>query len=277
MGQRHREIGPHVEDGPARAGGVGRAQFAEIRALDGVSPRQQVEEQDADGVDLAGDRRRPPHQQLRRHVGWRAARIVLDPAFEGESEVHQQDSATLLAHHVARLDVAVEQSHGVNGADRPADVDDDEGRLARAQRTLRGEQTRERGALHEVAPESHSPVVQIHAVDRQHVGVAQSRDRPGFQKECTGLVVSIEAARQQQLQGDVALECRVERAVDLAERAAPTRWRCSNGPSAQRLRRWCVGEGSRSIWDSSNLGSIKVLRRLVRSLFDAVKTLVLGV
>ena len=35
-----------------------RAELPEIRAVDGVLPRQQMEEQHADGVDLAGDRRR---------------------------------------------------------------------------------------------------------------------------------------------------------------------------------------------------------------------------
>ena len=51
----------------------------EIRALDRVLRRQQVEQHDADGVDVARDRRRLPEQQLRRHVGGRAARISSVP------------------------------------------------------------------------------------------------------------------------------------------------------------------------------------------------------
>ena len=77
--------------------------------------------------------------------------------------------------------------------------------------------------------------------------MAHPRDRPGFPQQRAGFVVSIETAGQEQLQGDVALERRVERAVDLAERSAAHALQVlERTPTLQRARRWCVGEGSRS-------------------------------
>ena len=102
-----------------------RAEFPEIRALDGVLLRQQIEQQHADGVHVAGDRRRLSAHKFRRHVGGRAAWIVVGPTFVRESEIHQQDPAALLAHDVAGLDIAVDESRGMDRADRPADVDAD--------------------------------------------------------------------------------------------------------------------------------------------------------
>ena len=113
------------------------AQLRGIGALDRVLRRQQIEQHDADGVDLARDGRRLPEQQLRGHVSWRAARISVGPMFVRESEIHQQDPAAILAHHVAGLDVAVEKSRRVHRPGCPADVDSDKCRFVGPHGTLR--------------------------------------------------------------------------------------------------------------------------------------------
>ena len=152
-----------------------------IRPLDRVPCRQQMEQEHTDRVDLAGDRRRlPPEQQLRSHVGRRAAWIFVRPAFVGESEIHQQDPAALFPHHIAGLDIAVEESCRVYGANRPADIDADECGLTGTQWTLCIEKVRKRPALDEVAPEPDPSVVAAHAMDRHDVGVSHTGDGARF-------------------------------------------------------------------------------------------------
>ena len=121
------------------------------------------------------------------------------------------------------------------------------------QRTLGREQVRERLALHEVAPEPDPPFVAVHAVDRHDVGMSHSRDRSRFAKQRAGFVVSIETAGQEQLQRDVALERRVERAVDLAERASPHALQpLERPPAVQRL--WSPGS-RQTLWFRARIRS----------------------
>ena len=131
---------------------------SKFAALDGVLRRQQIEQQHADRVDVARDRGRLAAQQFRRHVGGRAARESWSVAvFVREPEIHQQDPAALLAHHVAGLDVAVEKSGGVDRAGRPADVDADRAPPPRTRADPASRAVRERLALDEIAPESDAP------------------------------------------------------------------------------------------------------------------------
>ena len=137
-----------------------------------------------------------------------------------EPEVHQQDPAALLAHHVAGLDVAVDEPGGVDRARRPADVHPDQSGLPRAKGALPGHQFLERRSLHEVGPEPDPSVVLVHAEDRDDVRVSDPGQRPRLGEQRARVVLAVQAARQEQLQRDVALERRVEGAVDLAERPA---------------------------------------------------------
>src|SRR5580765_1060538 len=224
-----------------------RANLPELRSVNGVLSRQQMEEHHADGVDLAGNRRRLALHELRRHVGRRAAWELLDSAFVRESEIHQQNSAALLAHDVAGFDIAVEQSGGMYCANRPRDIDTHERCLTGTQRTLDREQARERLALYEVAPEPDPPFVPVHPVDRQDVGMSHSRNRPGFPEQRAGFVVSIETSGQEELQRDLTLERRVERAIDLAERSSPhTLQPLERPPTLQRLCGRALARRSRS-------------------------------
>ena len=195
-------------------------EFREIRALDRILLRQQIEQHDADGVDVARDRRRLPEHQLRRHVGGCAARIFASTVFVCESEIHQEDPAALLAHHVAGFDVAVEKPGGMHRAGRAADVNADQRCFARAHRALRGDDLRQRLALDEIAPEPEAPVVAVHAVDRHDVRVSHPCDRSCFPKQRADFLVSVEPALQEELQRDVALKRGVERAIDFPERTA---------------------------------------------------------
>jgi hypothetical protein len=142
------------------------------------------------------------------------------------------------------LDVAVDESRGMHRPGRPADVDADECRLARAQGTLDGHDVRERLALHEVAPEADPPFVLVDTVDRHDVGVPDFCHRPRFLEQRARLGGRVESARQQQLQGDVALERRVEGTVHLAEGASPHALQTLERPPTIELR-WQEAFGSR--------------------------------
>ena len=84
-------------------------------------------------VDLVGAR--SGVEQLRRHVARRArhigeligiARLRREPA---RAEIHQHDAAAGFPHDVLRLDVAVQQTRGVHGAERRGHVRADARRL----------------------------------------------------------------------------------------------------------------------------------------------------
>ena len=128
----------------------------ERRALDRMASREQVEQQDAEAVDLARRRRRAPLEQLGRHVERRAEQVARRRAFgvARAAEVHQDDAAADLAHHVVRLDVAVQEAGGVQRGERPAQVEPDARRLARAHRALRIDEVGERAALDELHPDA---------------------------------------------------------------------------------------------------------------------------
>ena len=238
--ERQRQVGARVEQRPAGAPGVRRAQAIEIRAVDGVLRREQIEEQHADRVDVARDRRRLSRQELRRHVGGGAARPGQGTAGVREPEVHQQDPAALLAHHVAGLDVAVDESRGMDCARCPADVEPDQRGFAWAKGALQGQKVRQRRALHEVAPEADPPVVLVHTEDRDDVRVSDPGHRPRLGQQRARLGLAVLAARQEQLQRDVALERRVEGAVDLSEPAASHALHALERPPAFP----CLGRGN---------------------------------
>ena len=242
-GERCGKIGTSVEQRETLAGCVRRAERRQIRALDRVLLRQQIEQHDADGVDVARDRGRLPQQQLRRHVGGRAARIAAAAVFVREPEIHQQDPAALLAHHVAGLDVAVEKAGGMHRADGAADLDADERRFARAGRALPGDELRQREAVDEVAPEPEAPVVLVDAVDRHDVRVPHPRDGTRLTKQRADFLVPCEPAGQEELQRDVALQRGVERAIDFAERAAPDALQVfERSPPIQRISIGAAGQ-----------------------------------
>ena len=80
----------------------------------------------------------PPVEHFGRQVERRAGE-ARDAARAGVAqlagaEVHQDDAAALLAHHVLRLDVAMDEAGAVDGGERAAQILADERRFARAER-----------------------------------------------------------------------------------------------------------------------------------------------
>ena len=104
----------------------------------------------------------------------------------------------------------------------------------------------------------------VHAIDRHDVGVAHPGHRPRFTEQRVGFGVSIETAGQKELQSDVTLECRVERSVDLAERASPHPLQAlERPPTLQRL--WSRAIGKRNGFELGFVqSSLPVFYRIVQ-------------
>ena len=131
---------------PARAGGAQRAQLGRVGAAvqvrdlerrrrdEGPAAGEQLEQRDAEGVEVGGRRRFVAADLLRAHVGWGAdgeagagqAGVGVERA--EQPEVGQLGGAVGGEQHVRRLDVAVNDAGGVQvgeaGEQRSGDGDD---------------------------------------------------------------------------------------------------------------------------------------------------------
>ena len=122
--------------------------------------------QHADGVDVAGDRRRMAGEEFRRHVRRRAAgessRSPSCVSPKSISRIRPPSSRITLPALMSRC----RSPAAWTAAGRLADVDADERRFACAERALGVDELRERPAEDEIAPEADAPVVPVDAVDR---------------------------------------------------------------------------------------------------------------
>ena len=155
-------------------------QLLQRRGNDRKGARHEVEEHDADAVDVALDRRLLAAEDLGRQV----ERCTNEAAGTGEvfagTKVHQDDATAGFAHDVLRLDVAVQQPGVVDGGERGADVEADERGLARAERSARLDDLVERLAAYELGPEADPAIVFLGTVDLHHMLVPQAREAAGF-------------------------------------------------------------------------------------------------
>ena len=90
-------------------------------------PGQHEEQQHAQAVNVARRARVLEAEDLGRHVGRRADDLeargsVRLAELSSGAEVHEDDAAAVLAHHVLRLDVAVNDADAMDGTERAAHV-----------------------------------------------------------------------------------------------------------------------------------------------------------
>src|SRR5262245_33261250 len=151
-----------------------------VVSLEGESPRHEVEEENADAVDVRGRRELGSEEGLRRHEERRAAsdrrvaraRRVRPP----RAEVDEADAPAFLAQHVRRLDVSVHDACLVDGREPAAHGEPDRNRLLRAQGPSLVEEIRERSAGNVLHPEADSAVIDIHAEHANDVLVTHARE-----------------------------------------------------------------------------------------------------
>ncbi len=182
-----------------------------------------MEQQHAEAVDVQSDRRLAAAQQLGREVQRRArqpatrrgaGRVHVLP----RPEVHQHEAPALLAHDVLRLDVAMHEPGLVDRRQRTAQFLANERGFARAERPRRAQQLLEGPATDVLHPEANPPLLLLHAEDRDDVAVADPGEDAAFVKDLLGELGRL-APLAEQLEGHVAVESRVARPVDVAERA----------------------------------------------------------
>src|SRR5205085_3199586 len=158
-------------------------------------------------------------QNFRRHIGRSAGCLRRLSGFMRQPEIHQQNAPALFAHHIARLDIAMQESRGVHGADRLAQLDADVSSFAGAERSMALEQVRQRFSADEFAPESDASIVPVDSIYRHDVGMAHARDEARFLENRASFGVRIESSGKQELQRHLAFESRVPSAINFAESA----------------------------------------------------------
>jgi hypothetical protein len=133
--ERGRDVGANVAKTCTSALLVRRANIAQVAPLNGIGPREDMEQEHAQAVDVAPGRRRLPGQHLGRDIQRCACQIRRRAvvALTARSEIHQHHAAVLGDHHVVGFDIAVDQPRGMNGLDRAAEIDADPRRLHRAE------------------------------------------------------------------------------------------------------------------------------------------------
>ena len=172
----------------------------------------------SEGIDVAGYRGWLPAEQFRCHVGQGSPEIAFRRVL-GQAEIHQQDAPAFFAHHVAGLDVAVEESGGMHRPERAAQLHPDQRCLAGPENSVRAEDGRQSLAMHEVGPKTDASVVYIDAVHGDHVGMPNLGGQAGFAQH--GIIVGrVRAAVvPQQFECDFPLQLRIPSEVYLAETA----------------------------------------------------------
>jgi hypothetical protein len=96
------------------------------------------------------------------------------------AEIHQHRAPAGLAHHVVRLDVAVQQPGGVEGGERAAEIDADAGHLASAQRPGVADHRAQGPPFDAVHPDADAALVLVGAVDRHHIRVPDPGEVAGL-------------------------------------------------------------------------------------------------
>ena len=241
--KRRREVRAYITQPAAAAQGVGPAQFVEIVGRDRKFPRYQLEEQHSQTVEVAGRRGPGPLQHFGGHIKRCACRRVPPRPLgvAAGAEIHQYYPAAGFAHDVVGLHVAMNQSGPVDGGERAAEVEPDEGRFARADRTAVHELLLERAAREQLHRNADNAVDDVRTIDGDDVRMPEPRHQLAFRDDA-GPSDVVASAAGEQLEGDLAIQPDVARAVHHAEAAlADLLDQLEAGP---RREQWCSWRSS---------------------------------
>ena len=139
------------------------------------------------------------------------------------AEVHEDRAAALLAHHVLRLDVAVDEAAAVDRGERLAEIDADGRRFLGAQRTAGAQLVFHRAAVDELHPQADEVVRPLDAVDDDDVAVADLGEERSLAEHAARERAGVLGRDREELERDVAAE-RVARAIDLRESSLADRF-----------------------------------------------------
>lgn len=172
---------------------------------------------------------RAAHRLLGRHVGGRADRGagVGEPGGVGvhdggHAQVEHGDQAVLLDHHIARLEVAVDDRHGVDGAEHGAQLRGHRDRPRPGVGVVLGEVVGEVGAVHVLHDEEQFLALAARVVHGDQAGVVDLGGHPALALEAAAQLVGLLArdlVGAQQLHGHAPVEPLVVRRPHLAHAA----------------------------------------------------------
>src|SRR6266480_207570 len=112
-------------------------QAVEILACVRVCGGQQMKEKDTEAVEIAARRWRLAGKDFRCEIHRRPRNAGgIGTLYTARAEVHQDDAAAVLAHHVLRFDITVHQSGGVNRCKRSTKIDGDSRRFSTTHRAV---------------------------------------------------------------------------------------------------------------------------------------------
>lgn len=186
-------------------------------------------QQDTECVQVGVRADRAAHGLLGRHVGGRADGGAgvgeaggVGVHDGGDAEVEDGDRAVLLHHHVARLEVAVDDRHGVHGTEHGAQLRGDGDGPLPGVRVVLGEVVGEVGAVHVLHDEEQLFALAARVVDRDQAGVVDLRGHPALAHEAAAQFVGLlprHLVGAQQLHRHTPVEPLVVRRPDLAHAA----------------------------------------------------------
>ena len=151
-------------------------------ALDGILASEQVIQQNAEAVQIALHRRRLAAEHFGRKVERRPGQIRRRAVVElaPGAKIHQHDAAVLGARDVVGLDVAMQETCGVDGRHRTTELDADRDRVRGVERRASSQLLLERLAAHELHPQADLIADPLGAVNRHDVRVADPREQPAL-------------------------------------------------------------------------------------------------
>lgn len=192
---------------------------------------EQFVQQHTERVQVGVRADRAAHRLLGRHVGGRADRGagVREPGgvgvhHRGHTQVEDGDRAVLLHHHVARLEVAVHDRHGVHGAQHGAQLRGHRDRPRPRVRVVLGEVVGQVGAVDVLHDQEQLVALAARVVHRHQTGVVHLRGDPALAQEAAAQLVRLLArhlVRAQQLHRHAPVQPPVVRRPDLAHAALP--------------------------------------------------------
>ena len=178
-------------------------------------------EHDAERVNVALDGCGASVQHLGREIDGRPGRHRTIRGRQASNlaraKIHEHHAAAVLADDVTRLHIAVHEPRGVDGGKRLTQFLADERGFRDGEPLARLQRVLERASGNELHPESDTTLVDIGAMDRDDVGMADPGQRARFVEdtEKRGLLAG---HGFEQLEGDLAIEPRIAGAIDLAVR-----------------------------------------------------------
>lgn len=227
--ERLGDLGADTADGHRRLVQV-PVQHAEGRgARERHVPAEEFVQDHAERVQVGVRADRTAHRLLGGHVGGRsdggagvreAGGVGVHDG--GDAQVEDGDRAVLLHHHVARLQVAVDDRHGVHGAQDGAQLGRDGDRPLPRVRVLLGEVVGEVGAVDVLHDEEQLLALAARVVHRDKPGVVDLCGHPALAHEAAAQFVGLLARHlvgAQQLHRHAPVQPPVVRRPDLAHAA----------------------------------------------------------